>query len=97
MTKTPGDEFYPAIARDGSNVHMTWFGKEGIAYMHSSDGGKNWGTPVSLTPKGATPFIATADEAVYVIFSSQRDGHPAIYFKCDPSGNKAKGVSAKTP
>ncbi len=96
MTKTPGDEFYAVIARDGLKMHMTWTAKEGVLYRFSGDGGKTWDPATTLTSKGGTPFIAVADDAVYMIFRSQRDGHPAIYFKCDPTGNKAK-PGAKTP
>ena len=34
------------------------------------------------------PFIATGGDAVYVIFTSRRDGRAAVFFKCDPIGNK---------
>lgn len=89
-------ELYPAIVRDGPNVHMTWFSKEGISYLRSRDGGNRWDLVVSLTKQGSTPFIATAGEAVYVIFTAQRAGIQGVYFKCDPTGNKAP-ASGKTP
>jgi hypothetical protein len=91
ITKTTGaGELYPAIVRDGSNVHLAWFSKDGISYKRSRDAGKTWDPVVSLSRNGAMPFLATAGEAVYVIFRSQRDGDPAIYFKCDPTGNQGK-------
>lgn len=89
LSKRSIGELYPAIVRDGPNVHMAWFSKEGISYLRSRDGGNSWDPVVSLAKKGAMPFIATAGEAVYVIFTSQRAGNQAIYFKYDPIGNKA--------
>ena len=97
MTKGADGQFYPAIARDGPKVHMVWTGKEGVLYLNSRDGGETWAPIVTLTAKGGMPFIATSGDAVNVIFRSQRDGHPAIYFKCDPTGNKATAVETKTP
>ena len=90
ITKTPTEEFYPSLVRDGSNVHMVWTGKEGVMYLYSNNGGASWDPVISLTSKGAQPFIAVAGEAVHVVFVSRRDGHGAIYYKCNPTGNKAK-------
>ena len=42
ITKTSAGEFYPAIVRDGLNVHMTWFAKKSVSYLRSRDGGKTW-------------------------------------------------------
>jgi hypothetical protein len=97
MSKGAIGEMYPAIVRDGSNVHMAWFSKEGISYLRSRDGGKSWDPAVSFTRQGAMPFIATVGEAVYTIFTSQRDGQTAVYFKCDTSGNKATAPKKSTP
>jgi hypothetical protein len=88
LTRAQTNEVYPAIVRDGPNVHLTWFSKDGISYLRSRDGGERWDPVVSLTKQGAMPFLATAGEAVYAIFTSQRDGHSAISFKCDLTGNK---------
>jgi hypothetical protein len=90
-------EVYPALARDGPNVHMAWFSKEGISYLRSRDGGNSWDPVVSLTKKGAMPFLATAGDAVCVIFTAQRGGNQAIYFKCDPTGNKAAATGKTKP
>jgi hypothetical protein len=84
-----GGEVYPAIARDGSNVHMVWPGKDGMMYQHSGDGGKRWEKAMNLAGKGAIPFIAVARDGVHVIYASQRDGHGAIYYKRNPTGNKS--------
>jgi hypothetical protein len=89
ITNTPTDEFYPAIVRDGSNVHMVWTGKEGVMYLHSGNGGTRWDPVISLTSKGSLPFIAVQGDAVHVIFVSRRDGHGAIYYTRNPTGNKS--------
>jgi hypothetical protein len=97
LTKTLIGEAYPAIVRDGPNVHLAWFSKEGISYLRSRDEGKGWDPVVSLSKQGAMPFLATAGEAVYAIFTSQREGYPAIYFKCDLTGNKAATPGKSKP
>jgi hypothetical protein len=97
MNKTLSGEAYPAIVRDGPNVHMAWFSKNGISYRRSRDGGNRWDPVVSLAKEGAMPFIATAGEAVYVLFTSRRDGFPAVYFKADLTGNKAAAAGKTIP
>jgi len=98
ITKTPTVEFYPAVVRDGSNVHMVWAGKdEGIMYLHSGNGGVRWDPVVCLTTRGLSPFIAVAGDAVHVIFVSQRDGHGAIYYMRNPTGNKSGPVVPQAP
>jgi hypothetical protein len=97
VTNTPGDEFYPAIVRDGSNVHMTWFAKDGISYLRSRDGGKSWAPAVVLNPAGTMPFLATAGDAVYVLFTSRQDGRMVVFVQCDPVGNQTAPATNKTP
>src|SRR5262249_24539918 len=90
---TGAGEFYPAIVRNGANVHLTWFAKSGVSYRRSRDGGKTWEAASALSREGAMPFITTGGDAVYVLFLSRRDGHPAVFFKRDPVGNKAAATS----
>ncbi len=82
--------FYPAVATDGANIHVVWMGKEGITYRHSTNHGTDWEPAVRLTEKGGTPFIAIAGDILHVIYTSQRDGHGAVYYLRNPTGNKAK-------
>lgn len=89
MSQGSTGELYPAVVRDGLNVHLAWFSKEGISYRRSRDGGNSWDPIVPLAKPGAMPFVATSGEAVYALFASQRGGNQAIYFKCDSTGNKA--------
>jgi hypothetical protein len=88
ITHTPTDEFYPAILRDGLNVHLTWMSPAGIMYQHSGNGGSGWDPAVVLTAKGSTVFFSVSGEVMHVIFRSQRDGHGAIYYKRNPTANK---------
>jgi hypothetical protein len=97
MTRTTVGELYPAVVRDGPNVHLTWFSRDGISYLRSRDGGTGWDSVASLTKQGAMPFIAAADEAVYVLFTSQRDGYSAVYFKRDLTGNRAAAKEKAKP
>jgi hypothetical protein len=80
--------------RDGSNIHLAWTGSAGIMYQHSGDGGSTWDPAVSLVSQGASPFLAVWGNAVHMIFISQRDGHGAIYYKRDPTGNTPQSVAA---
>ena len=97
---------YPVVARDGSNVHVVWWNMNAdMVYTHSVDGGKSWGQPVSLvgaSSKPTNPFIVASGTVLHVIWTDQRDGHPAIYYKRDPSGNSTvagivSGGTASTP
>jgi len=87
ITNIPGGGAYPSVARDGSNVHLTWAASGGVMYQHSGDGGATWDPAVQLTDKGGWAFIAVSGKAVHVVFQSQRDSHKAIYYKSNPTGN----------
>ena len=76
-----------------SNVHIVWFGLSGgagIFYLHSSDGGVTW-DPIDTLVGGATapaaPFIDFAGSTLHVIWKDMRDGHGAIYYKRNMTGN----------
>lgn len=97
ISKPPTGGFYPAIVRAGDNVHMVWMSKEGIMYRHSGDGGATWEAAVRLAEKGSAPFIAVAGDTVHVIFVSQQDGHGAIYYLRNPTGNKTPATSPRAP
>lgn len=95
LTDTPGDEHYPSIVRDGARLHVVWSSKQGIHYLHSPDGGAHWEPAVSLADQGTFPFIAVAKNGVHVVFRSERDGHAAIYYRQNPTGNKSGAGDAK--
>jgi len=87
ITHSPTDVFYPMVVRDGLNVNLTWSSPAGLMYQHSGNGGASWEPAVVLTSKGSFAFMATAGDVMHLIFRSQRDGHGAIYYKRNPSGN----------
>lgn len=91
LSQDAATSLYPSIARDGSNIHIVWWNLSGdIVYRHSGDGGAAWEPPVSLvsaTYQPGHPFIAIAGPAVHVIWIDRRNGHPALYYKRNPTGN----------
>jgi hypothetical protein len=89
ISNLPTSEVYPVCLRAGSNVHLAWSNQKEIAYVYSSDGGATWEAVSTLTDKGSFPFLAAQGEVLHVLFTSQRDGHGAIYYKRNPMGNKA--------
>ena len=91
ITTSGGGEFYPAIVRDSSNLHMVWTGKEGIMYLHSSTGGGHWDPAVNLSQKGAMPFIAVAGDAVHVIFMSHAMATTPSITSAILTGNRSEG------
>ena len=82
---------YPNLVRSGSHLHVAWTGG-GLFYKHSSDGGTTWENPVPLVNAASQPtlsFIAVTGNVVHVIWTDSRDGHKAIYYKRNPTGNAA--------
>lgn len=98
MSHTTTNGLYPAMVRDGFNVHMAWSeGGLGILYRHSGDGGATWDPAITLTSQGGLPFLAVQGQAVHMLFLSQRDGHNAIYYKRNLTGNPSDPASAVAP
>ena len=91
LTFTAGTSVYPVIARDGSNIHLVyWTMNEDVYYLYSSDGGFTWKSSLSLVSAGTKPgypYIAASGSMLHVIWVDQRDGHSAIYYKRNPTGN----------
>lgn len=87
ITNTAGDEFYPCIVRDGPNLHLSWGSPAGIIYQYSATGGTTWAPSITLTTQGSSPFMAVAKPLLHIIFTSQRNGHSAIYYKRNPTGD----------
>ena len=91
LSQDAAASLYPSIARDGSNIHIIWWNLSGdIVYRHSGDGGTTWDQPVSLVSAAfqpGAPFIAIAGPVVHVIWIDRRSGHPAVYYKRNPTGN----------
>jgi hypothetical protein len=93
LTQDTSNSFYPSIVVEGLNIHMVWFDASGrLFYLHSTDGGATWAPlfPLVTGPGRATrPFLALADSVLHVVWSDDRDGHGAIYYKRNFSGNTA--------
>ncbi|HTW91923.1 MAG TPA: exo-alpha-sialidase [bacterium] len=93
LTFDSATSVYPSIVADGGNVHIVWFGLSGgagIFCLHSSDGGASWdsaATLVSGSSSPAMPFIDLSGSVLHVIWKDTRDGHGAIYYKRNPTGN----------
>ncbi|OGU14408.1 MAG: hypothetical protein A2X61_12805 [Ignavibacteria bacterium GWB2_35_12] len=86
---------YPNIVRSDSNVHVVWCGS-GIFYLHSRDCGTTWDSTVKLVSSSSQPFtafIAVTGTVVHVIWTDSRDGHKAIYYKRNPTGNPGSGIT----
>lgn len=63
-----GASFMPDIAVSGSVVHVAWDEEVGdsVLYTRSSDGGRNWTTPITMTQSGANAVIGVSGDTVYV-------------------------------
>lgn len=84
----------PSVIVSGGNVHLVWQdsrdGNEEIYYKLSTDGGLTWQPDTRLTfdtSASIAPSVAVSGQKVHVVWSDQRDGHPEIYYKHNPTGN----------
>jgi hypothetical protein len=87
---------YPDIVRDNQNIHLVWLNMPGpLQYLHSGNAGASWDAAIPLVDSASQPmqpFVAVAGTVVHVIWTDMRDGHRAIYYKRNPTGNP--GASA---
>jgi|GEM_PF-5947238 len=89
MTNAGVGYLYPYIERDGQNLHLIWWG-QGFFYKLSKDGGTTWTADTCLVGSANKPgmgFLSLSGSAIHTIWTDQRDGHTAIYYKRNPSGN----------
>jgi hypothetical protein len=93
ITQDPAASAYPYIVRDGQNIHLVWFGiPGGLYYTYSGNAGASWVPALCLVDASNQPmhpFIAVTGQKVHLIWSDMRDGHRAIYYKNNPTGNPA--------
>ncbi|MBI5325051.1 MAG: T9SS type A sorting domain-containing protein [Ignavibacteriae bacterium] len=85
----PATSINPTLERSASNVHAIWTGN-GLTYLHSSDGGTTWVSPITLISASSSPalsFVTVTGDVVHVIWTDQRDGYKAVYYKRNPTGN----------
>jgi hypothetical protein len=99
LTTDSSPSAYPSIVADGANIHIVWFslsGGAGVFYLHSSDGGASW-DPIDTLVSGtcSSPFIDYAGPILHVIWRDTRDGHGAIYYKRNLTGNVGVEESCK--
>src|ERR1019366_3173205 len=74
ITDTSGNAWNPAIAVNGSSVHVVWReinlanNHRTSMYKHSLDGGNTWGTKVIVdTAVADWPAVAVSGDTVYVV------------------------------
>jgi hypothetical protein len=86
--------YYPSVAVAGAIVHVVWFdwrdGNPEIYHKRSFDSGTSWGSDTRLTNdtcSSENASVATADDAVHVVWQDRRDGNYEIYYKRDTTGN----------
>jgi hypothetical protein len=61
---------FPAIASNGTYLHLVWGSSTGIQYSGSSNLGEAWSTPISLTNASrqyVAPRIAVSDSKIQVV------------------------------
>ena len=96
LTSDTATSAYPAFVLSGSNIHLVWFNfGGGIFYLRSTDNGASWDPAVRLVSGASSPgmpFIAFSGPVLHLIWQDQRDGHGAIYYKRNLTGNSGVEV-----
>jgi len=91
-----GDEsWYPSIISSQNNLHLVWqeAGRDAnpeVYYKSSSNAGGTWSSDVRLSnipDASISPFVATSDNGVHVVWSDTRDGNNEVYYKRNLTGN----------
>jgi hypothetical protein len=99
LTSDTANSAYPSFVLSGSNIHLVWFNfGGGIFYLRSTDHGASWDPAVHLVSGASSPgmpFIAFSGPVLHLIWQDQRDGHGAIYYKRNLTGNS--GVEGAPP
>jgi hypothetical protein len=75
------DNSFPALALDGSTLHVVWSNWNGsnanVVYMRSTNGGATWSTPVNIggsTGDQFFPWIAARNGTVYASWFNRASG-----------------------
>ncbi len=96
ISDTNGNAWNPAIAVNGSSVHVVWrnivSNVRSSWYVHSLDGGNTWGTPLLIDAAVADwPAVTVSGNMVYVvndIVTSTNPYNTEIFFlKSSDNGN----------
>lgn len=79
------DDSFPALALDGSTLHVVWSNWNGsdadVVYMRSTDGGATWSTPVTIGGGSGDqffPWVTAASGTVYASWMN-RAGAGDVY------------------
>jgi PGF-pre-PGF domain-containing protein len=88
LTNDASESWGPAIALNGSNIHVVWHDNRDenyeIYYKNSTDAGVTWSSDVRLTNAASTsedPSIALNGSNIHVVWEDNRDGNYEIYYK----------------
>ena len=89
LTNNPTDSWDPAVAVNGSVVHIVWMddrdgGAYEVYYKRSTDGGITWGPDTRLTNvvvSSEYPTIAVSGDMVHVVWGDKRDMNYEVYYK----------------
>ncbi|MBI3502475.1 MAG: T9SS type A sorting domain-containing protein [Bacteroidetes bacterium] len=82
ITNPGGNAWNPAIAVNGSSVHVVWReinpvgGHRASWYKHSLDGGNTWGPNIFLDSTADWPAISVSGNKVYVVNDSMTAASP---------------------
>ena len=95
LTSGGDDSWYPSIISSQNNLHLVWqeAGRDAnpeVYYKYSSNAGGTWSSDMRLSnipDASISPFVATSDNGVHVVWSDTRDGNNEIYYKRNLTGN----------
>src|SRR4030042_502991 len=64
----PGVSNMPDIAVSGSGVHVVWTEEAGdsVVYIRSTDGGRTWMAPITMTQAGGNTYVGAIGYSVFV-------------------------------
>lgn len=73
---------HASLVSDGANVHIAWREFDGqqyrILYLHSSDRGQNWSTPIEVMQTAGEadyPFLLRFQHRVYLAWQTRKQGY----------------------
>jgi hypothetical protein len=70
---------------------VVWYSTD-IMYRRSGNGGASWAPAGSLVSAAGQsmlmPHMAVDGDRVHIIWKDARVGHGAVFYKCNPTGNK---------
>jgi hypothetical protein len=82
---------FPAIASNGTHVHLVWGSSAGIQYSRSSDSGETWSSPIPLTNTSrqyVAPRIAVAASLIQVVTAGIIGGSSDVFYLNSSDGGQ---------